>query len=129
MDQDSHMVKYHSAERASDDTEIDYIARARALRPLIEAAAPRTEAEGEVAADVMDALHEAAMFRLLLPRSFGGAELEPATFVQVVEEIAKADASTAWCVVQNGGTAMMAAYLKPEVAAKIFANPHAVVGS
>ena len=105
----------------------DYIARARELRPLLEAAAPRIEAARELTADVLDALHRAGLFRLLLPRSVGGAELAPWTYVEVIEAVAMADASTAWCLGQNGGCAMSAAYLAPDVAAEVFGDPRGVL--
>ncbi|HEX9819445.1 MAG TPA: acyl-CoA dehydrogenase family protein [Methylomirabilota bacterium] len=66
------------------------------------------------------ALHEAGMFRLLLPRALGGAELDPATFVRVTEAIGRVDASTAWVVCQTAGCSMVAAYLSPDVALEIF---------
>jgi alkylation response protein AidB-like acyl-CoA dehydrogenase len=43
--------------------------------------------------------------------------------MQVVEEIAKADASTAWCLGQCGVCAMVAAYLDRDCAREIF-DPH-----
>lgn len=105
----------------------DFIARARRLAPRIEAAAPRIEAARELTQDVVAALHDAELYRLLLPRSCGGAELDPAVFAQVIEEIARADASTAWCIGQAAGCAMSAAYLKPEIARAIFGDRNAVV--
>lgn len=105
------------------------IARARALVPLLEAAAPRIEAERALTADVLDALHEAGLFRMLLPRSCGGFELDPATFMQVIEALAQGDASTAWCVSQACGVSMAAAYLKPEIAREIFGGPRAVLAN
>ena len=103
------------------------VARARALAPMIEAAADETERDRKVAAPVMAALHEHGMFRLLLPRSLGGAELPPTVFVRVVEEIAKADASTAWCLSQNSGCSMMAGYVAPETAREIWGPADAVL--
>jgi alkylation response protein AidB-like acyl-CoA dehydrogenase len=49
-------------------------------------------------------------------------------FLQVVEAIARHDASTAWCVCQNNGCAAMAAYLEPHVADAIWGrDPRAIV--
>ena len=79
------------------------LARARALVPLIAAAGDAIEAGCELPVHVLDALHDAAMFRMLLPRDFGGEELSPADYVEVIEVIAAADASTAWCVGQSSG--------------------------
>ncbi len=105
----------------------DYVERARALAPTIAKFADQAEAERRLPPPLSDALHEAGLFRLLLPRSLGGAELDPPTFVQVMEEIAKVDASTAWVIGQTAGCSMIAAYLPPEAAARIFGPPRAVL--
>ncbi len=77
---------------------------------------------------MLDQLHEAGLFRLLLPRSSNGIETDPVTFFHVMEVIARADASAAWCLGQAGGCAMSAAYLDLPVAQAIFGNdPRAVL--
>jgi alkylation response protein AidB-like acyl-CoA dehydrogenase len=76
---------------------------------------------------VVEALARRGLFRLLLPHSLGGAELPPAAYVPVIEEIAKHDASTAWCLGQACGCSMTAAYLAPEVAREIFGSPRGIV--
>src|ERR1044072_9417627 len=45
----------------------------------------------------------------------------------MLEEIAKADASTAWCVGQCSVCAMTAAYIDPDAAAEIFAKPDSIL--
>jgi indole-3-acetate monooxygenase len=97
-----------------------YITRARALIPLLSEAAPRIEATCELPSDVLDAMHNARMFRLLVPRSLGGAELAPSIYVQAVEQIARGDGSVAWCMNQQSGCSMSAAYLVPAAAREIF---------
>jgi alkylation response protein AidB-like acyl-CoA dehydrogenase len=106
---------------------VDYIARARALVPLLQAAGPRIDAASELPPDIVDAMHAAGMFRLLLPRSVGGAELDPVTYVQCVEAIASGDGSAAWCMNQGSGCSMSAAYLDPEWADHVFGEPLAVL--
>jgi alkylation response protein AidB-like acyl-CoA dehydrogenase len=105
----------------------DVLERARALRPTIAALADRIEAERRLPAPLADALHAAGLFRMLLPRSLGGAELDPPVFLQVMEEIAQVDASTAWVLGQTAGCSMVAAYLKPDVAKAIFGPPRGVL--
>jgi alkylation response protein AidB-like acyl-CoA dehydrogenase len=100
---------------------------ARALAPTIAKYTDRVEAERRLPAPLADALHEAGLFRMLLPRSLGGAELDPPTFVQVMEEVAKVDASTAWVLGQTAGCSMVAAYLEPAVAKAIFGPPRGVL--
>src|SRR6266540_6807705 len=107
----------------------DCVARVRALAPLIAAHADRIEREREIVPEVLSALHDARLFRMLLPRSVGGLEVEPATFMQAIEELAKADGSTAWCVAQASGCSVTAAYVAPEMAREIFGDARAVMAS
>ncbi len=118
------MLERPSAQQASAS---DCIARARSLGGLIEAHAARAEREREIAPEVLAALHDARLFRMLIPTSCDGLEGDPATFMQAIEELAKADGSTAWCVVQACGCSMAAAYVAPAVARKIFGPARAVM--
>jgi alkylation response protein AidB-like acyl-CoA dehydrogenase len=106
---------------------VDYIAEARRLAPLLAEAAPRIDAARELPPDVLDAMHSAGMFRLLVPRSLGGAELDPATYIQCVEAIASGDASVAWCMNQGSGCSMSAGYLQPGVAREVFGGKRDVL--
>jgi alkylation response protein AidB-like acyl-CoA dehydrogenase len=115
--------------RVSSDRGAELIERARALAPLIAGAANEIERGREIPEPVLGALHEARLFRMLLPRSCDGEEVEPATFFQVLEQIAMADASVAWCVSQGSGVSMAAAYLDPKVARELFGDPRAVVAT
>ena len=105
----------------------DYVARARSLGPALAAAADEIERNRELPASIVSALVDNGLFRLLQPRSLGGAELDPMTYIQVVEQIASHDASTAWCVEQANGCSMVAAFLDPDVAREIFGPPDGVV--
>jgi alkylation response protein AidB-like acyl-CoA dehydrogenase len=103
------------------------LTRARALAPLLDRCAEAVETERRLVPALLDGLHEAGLFRLLLPRALDGGEVDPVTFVEVVEEIAKTDGSAAWCLCQAGGCAMTAAYLSPEVAKEVFGDRRAVL--
>src|SRR5262249_32073134 len=106
---------------------VSYLEQARVLRPRIAAAADQIERDRRIPEPLLDALHDAGFFRLLLPRSFDGGELDPVTFTLVIEEIAKADASTAWVLCQTAGCSMTAAYVPPDVARDIFGDRRAVM--
>jgi alkylation response protein AidB-like acyl-CoA dehydrogenase len=106
---------------------IDYLARAEALAPGVAAASDEIERERRLPAPLLAGLIDAGLFRLLLPRTLGGAELDPPTFVRVIEAIAKADGSTAWCLCQNNVCAIVAAWLPLESAAKVFGDADAVL--
>src|SRR5262249_58789530 len=91
-----------------------------ALAPPIPAAADEIERERRLPAALVDELVEVGMFKLLVPASLGGLELDLPTHVQVIEELARADASVAWCVGQAAGLSTFAAYMQPDVARRIF---------
>src|SRR5260370_1086551 len=102
--------------------------RVQALLPQIAAYADETERGRRIAAPLVAAMLEAGLFRMLLPRPFNGFETDPLTFITAIEEIAKADASTAWSLCQTAVCAMVAAYLPPETAMEIFGrDPKAVL--
>jgi indole-3-acetate monooxygenase len=114
-----------TADLAGDET---VISRAKAVRPAVAAASDEIEATRRLPPALLDHLHQARLFRLLLPRSSNGIETDPVTFFRVMEVIAAADASTAWCLSQAGGCAMSAAYLDLPVAQAMFGDdPRAVL--
>ena len=96
------------------------IERAQALAPLIAREADEIERTRRLTEPVVSALVENGLYRALLPQSLGGAEAPPEIFMQMLEEVAKADASTAWCLGQCAVCAMTAAYLDPDAAREIF---------
>jgi alkylation response protein AidB-like acyl-CoA dehydrogenase len=115
-------MKPDSLEATQANIEREWIGRARALKPFLEAASARIEQARMLPPDVVDALCKSQMFRMTTPRSVGGAELDLATLAQVVATIAEGDASAAWCVAQIAGSSMCAAYLDPGVAREIFGD-------
>jgi alkylation response protein AidB-like acyl-CoA dehydrogenase len=98
----------------------DCLAAAKDLAPLLQAAASRIDAERELPPDVLDALHQSGLYRMLFPHSLGGRELPLPNYVQVIEELAKADASTAWCVGQSSVCSTITTCLDPAVAWEMF---------
>jgi alkylation response protein AidB-like acyl-CoA dehydrogenase len=112
---------------AAGDPGTEYLERARAFVPELAAAAPEIERRRELPEPVVAAMVERGFFRMLLPHSLGGAELPPAPYVRVVEEIAKGDASAAWSLNQGAGCSMSAAYLDPAAAKEVFGGPRGIL--
>jgi alkylation response protein AidB-like acyl-CoA dehydrogenase len=103
---------------------------ARKLAPLIRASADAIEAARELPRPLFEALADAGMFHLALPRALGCPELDLPTYVQVIEEIGKADASTGWCVNQGAIYATYAARMPRDTARAIWIDtPRAVVAN
>ena len=61
--------------RGADTLRQEYLARARELRPILAAGGDEAERRREVTPEVVEALKERGIFKMLLPRSLGGAGL------------------------------------------------------
>ena len=101
--------------------------KARAVTPVLRAAAAEIEAERALTPVVLAAMHDAELFRLTLPRRHNGAALPLPVLAQVAEIIAGADASTGWCLGQAFGCAMSAAFMDEAPAEEVFGAKEAVL--
>jgi len=108
-------------------TRPDPVARARELGTEIAAAADEIERTQRIPEPLLERLHDSRLFRMLLPRSVGGDETEPAVYVAAVEELARHDASIGWIAFVTNSSALIAAYLEPAAVSAIFADPRSTV--
>ena len=103
---------------------------ARALAPLIRASANEIEASRELPRPLFNAIADAGMFHLAVPRALGGSEIDFPVYVEVIEELGKADASTAWAVNQGATFATTSVRMAPEVARAVWIDtPRSVVAN
>ncbi|HEV2054803.1 MAG TPA: acyl-CoA dehydrogenase family protein [Methylomirabilota bacterium] len=103
---------------------------ARKLAPQIRSAADEIDAARELPRPLFEALADAGLFHLAVPRAIGGGECEFPTYVEVIEEIGKADASTGWAVNQGAIFGTYAARMPREVARAIWIDaPRSVVAN
>jgi indole-3-acetate monooxygenase len=117
-----------AADIRPDASPIDYLGRVAALAPLMTGSVEQIERERRLPQPLVDAMLEAKLFRLLVPRPLDGGEIDPVGFVRVIEAVAQLDASTAWCLCQTAVCGMVGAYLAPEAAWDIFGrDPRAVL--
>ncbi len=70
----------------------------RTLSPAILAHGEEIERGRRVPPDLVEELTAAGCFRMLVPRSHGGAELDVPAEMRVIEELARADGSVGWTV-------------------------------
>jgi alkylation response protein AidB-like acyl-CoA dehydrogenase len=106
-------------------TDAAIVAAAQALAPRIRACADQIEREGRLPGALLDALADAGLLTLLVPRSLGGSEASPETYVRVVEVLARADGSAAWCVAFPAAFGMSAGTLPEAEAREIFSDRRA----
>lgn len=104
------------------------LAGVRALSGAISKRSDAIEQARCLPSDILEPLIGLGVFRLLVPRALGGLEAHPSETVEILEALAEADASVAWCVMIAAQTGLVSAYLPKPHAETVFGDPHAVVG-
>jgi len=84
---------------------------ARSLEPLIREHAEVIE-QARMPAPLVDALHDAGVFRAMLPHELGGLEAEPVEWLQMIEELSRINASVGWNAFIQSGIGLT--FLDPE---------------
>jgi alkylation response protein AidB-like acyl-CoA dehydrogenase len=96
------------------------------LTELIRSEGVDMDTTRRVPTSVIDALQEAEVFRLLAPLEIGGREVDPVTFLNVVETASHADGSVGWCVLIGGCYATIGGMLPREGARHIYGDPQTI---
>ena len=105
----------------------DPVTKARNLGPAIEAAADELERTRRIPAPLLEQLHGSRLLRMLLPRSVGGDQVDPASYLAAIEQLSRHDGSIGWNVFVANSSALIAPFLDADVAHTIFADPASVV--
>jgi alkylation response protein AidB-like acyl-CoA dehydrogenase len=84
------------APHADPPTTAELVARARALGPLLAANASQGESDRRVVEESIQALTDAGLFKISVPRRYGGYETSVRTMLEVSAALGEADGGTAW---------------------------------
>jgi alkylation response protein AidB-like acyl-CoA dehydrogenase len=101
-------------------TRPDPLALVHALAPRIRARAAEIEAARELPKDLVHQIAEAGLFKVAVPEAEGGLGADVMTTLRVIEEVARADGSTGWCLAMGINTFRQSAQLAPHVRREIF---------
>ena len=96
------------------------LASARALFPTIRKAQKAIDTGRRLPSPLVDALSEAGVFRIAMPGAWSGPEMSPLDQIELMEILAYADPSTAWCVSILSDSGFYAGFLEEPVAQKLF---------
>jgi alkylation response protein AidB-like acyl-CoA dehydrogenase len=88
-------------------TTAELVARAEALRPLLAANAAGGERDRRVAEESIRALTHAGLFKLAVPKRYGGYETSLRTLLEISAAVAEADGGTSWVVTVINGSAWL----------------------
>jgi alkylation response protein AidB-like acyl-CoA dehydrogenase len=113
---------------APTDVDSALVAGASALIPLIRQYAEQTSGARRVMPEVMRGLEDAGLFKLFVPRRYGGHQANMATGVQTIAEVARGDGSTAWAVALLNACTWFATTFSQQAQDEVFGqNPAAKV--
>ena len=103
--------------------------RIRALKPLIQAHRDEGQTLHHLPDPVARAFVEANVYRLLLPVEYGGENLDPLTYGDLIEEVASYDGSAGWNFSIGSSTPIIFGDLLPSRLRTIFGTPDACVAA
>jgi alkylation response protein AidB-like acyl-CoA dehydrogenase len=97
------------------------------LAAEIAARSGEIESSRHLPADLAHRLAQAGLFRIMVPRDYGGAELHLIESLRVIEELSRIDGSVGWCVMIGGSTGLLGGFLPERSAREIYgANPDVI---
>jgi alkylation response protein AidB-like acyl-CoA dehydrogenase len=104
----------------SDDSATRTLETARELGPKIRAAADEIEQGRRLPMHLVRDMQRAGMFRMAMPRAWGGPELDFLTQMRVIEALSIADASAGWCTMIGVDGGYMTAFIDQAVAREMY---------
>ena len=98
------------------------------LAELIEANADDGERTRRLPLPTVNALMDAQLLRMCVPRVYGGPEVDPVTLVRAIEAVAHSDGAAGWCTMIASTTSSMASLLPEEAAEQIYGDSTSITG-
>lgn len=97
-------------------------ANARALSGYLREKSAEIDEARRLPPEVAARMREAGMFRIAMPKSWGGPELSTIEQIEVIEEISRGNAAAGWCVMIGCDSGFFSAHLDDEVGRRLY--PH-----
>src|SRR4051812_17797467 len=100
---------------------------AAALYPEIRACHDEIEREQRMPKALVDKMRAAGFYRMVLPRSLGGLQVDPLTYLRVVEKLAEAAGSVGWNLANNSIGQLVTLGLPDEGVHEIYPSSHETI--
>src|SRR5262245_19444640 len=100
----------------------ELLAEVESIAPILAEHATSSEKLGRLDAASIEAVRSTRLLRMLCPREWGGLEVDPATYILVLETLARIDGSTGWTIGILGSSLFAGGYLPAATARRIFAD-------
>lgn len=93
---------------------------AQVLRPFLMSKSDEIEEARRLTPDVVSAMKDAGLFRMIMPKIWGGPEMSSMEQVEVIEEISRGDASAGWCLMIGCDSGLYSGFLEDSVAREFY---------
>src|SRR5258707_2730125 len=94
-----------------DPTDSFVLHHAAALATKLRAAGDEIEQGRRIPPAIVEAMKDAGVFGMAMPRAWGGPELDPLTQFRVIEALAMEDGSVGWCAMINCDGGFVSAFI------------------
>jgi hypothetical protein len=111
-------MTYFACEAGTEDSPV--LHAAIGLAEQIRAASDEIETGRRIPRSIAAAMKEAGVFGMVMPRAWGGPELDPLTQIRVIEALATADGSVGWCAMICCDSGYITAFLDQDVARAMY---------
>src|SRR5258708_23939189 len=92
------------------------------LAPYIQSRSGEMEASGRIPIDLIESLRAIGVFRMFVPRSHDGLELDFIDGIEIIQALARIDGSVGWIATISAGVSMVTTFLPPETYDRIYKN-------
>ena len=107
--------------QSPDEATLDQVlSRIAALAPMVARLAPDIEQGRRLPAELVSALRSARIYGMLVPRRYGGLELDPLSAFRAVAALARLDGSVGWNAMIGHIAALMPFLASPTLCEQIY---------
>ena len=100
------------------------------IEPILREHAAEAESRRRLSDAAVAAMKEAGLYRMWIPRAYGGLEVDPIAAHRVLEEIARIDSAAAWNLALSVDTTLMfPVFLDEKGASEVYGGGDAVLAS
>ncbi len=99
------------------------------LEPALREGGATAEAARELPSNLVGLLRDAGLFKIWIPESLGGWEVDPVTACRVFEAIARVDGAVAWCVQMSNAVTALGRFFSDRAVAEIFDGGNTIMAN
>ena len=99
------------------------------LSTTIKDAREEMDKERRLPNHLINELKKAGVFRMTMPKDWGGAQLDPISQLKIIEALSQADASVGWCVMVGCDSGLFSGFIDQSVARQMYSDVNSITAS